>query len=125
MEKLAAMIQAGQIACVNHDWRSKESAPFASVQERFPLTAFDARCVLSEYYHRRGDVNAALGWAREGLACWYRFASVSITGPSAVEVGTRAFMRVPAARKDAHACFACIACVDVHPSDSVLVLQQC
>ncbi|GBF99487.1 hypothetical protein Rsub_12155 [Raphidocelis subcapitata] len=85
MEKLATMIQAGQIACVNHDWRSKESAPFASVQERFPLTAFDARCVLSEYYHRRGDVNAALGWAREGLACWYRFASVSITGPSAVE----------------------------------------
>jgi hypothetical protein len=72
MEELAALMEscAGLVGQPG-DWRKQELLGPTYSEETCSLVAFDALCTLAEFYHRRVDVNAALGWARRALYHWF------------------------------------------------------
>jgi hypothetical protein len=72
MVKLATLMEScDRLVKQPGDWRVERPLGLTHAEQLCSLVTFDALCTLSEYHHHRGDVDAALGWARRALLTWF------------------------------------------------------
>lgn len=104
MAELADYISdASPIILFYDDWREYGRPLLSSATESVPVVVFDAMCVLSEYHHRNGNLDAALAWARHAVEAWYFLVNISPTR-SPLEVSSALAFRALAPRPHAWTC---------------------
>jgi hypothetical protein len=81
MEQLATLMESCG-GLVGQPSERRKEGPLGSTcaEGTCSLAAFDAFCTLSEFLQQRGNVSAALKWARRALHIWFAATTVGRLG---------------------------------------------